>query len=207
VPCWPRAAGWRHQLHGLPDRNRQPHAWRRMLQMPPLPSPQPRAHQLWWVLAAHGLHAWHLFCMLSGSRGACGMQAAVTAATPAVCARCPPPSPTCATFMPGVLAPALQCALLELHAPWKLAHLARSSLATCGAKPARLAPSNPSLTARAPPAPSPATNPTKHAPSVVGAARALQPAWVPLSTGACHTAGGGSGVAGAAINVRGLSSA
>jgi len=83
----------------------------------------------------------------------------------------PPPSPTCATFMPGVLAPALQCALLELRAPWKLAHLARSSLATCGAKPARLAPSNPSFAARAPPAPSPATNPTKHAPSVVGAGR------------------------------------
>jgi len=36
---------------------------------------------------------------------------------------------------------------------------------------------------------------------------ALQPAWVPLSRGACHTAGGGSGVAGAAISVRGRSSA
>jgi len=28
VPCWQRAAGWRHQLHGLPGRHRQPHAWR-----------------------------------------------------------------------------------------------------------------------------------------------------------------------------------
>jgi hypothetical protein len=100
VPCWPRAR-CRQRVRRMPDRNRQPHAWRRMLPMHRLPSPQHRAHRLWWVLAAHGLHAWHLFCMLSGSRGtapcgACGIQAAEAAAVPAVSARPhagPPPFP------------------------------------------------------------------------------------------------------------------
>jgi hypothetical protein len=34
VPCWQRAAGWRHQLHGLPGRHRQPHAWRHVRRLP-----------------------------------------------------------------------------------------------------------------------------------------------------------------------------
>jgi len=114
----------------------------------------------------------------------------------------PPAQPSCL----GVLAPALQCALLELRAPWKLADLAGSSLATCCATPARLAPSTPWLTARAAPYAPPLKSPTKNAPSVVGAGRglpALQPAWVPISRGACHTAGDSSGVADSAISVHG----
>ena len=97
-----------------------------------------------------------------------------------------------------VLAPPLQSALLKLLAHLYDALLAPTSVAAICVPPAPDTPSTPMLAAYARAIACPRKSPMQNAPPVVGAGAgrglpALQPAWVPLSRGACHTAGGSSG--------------
>jgi len=213
LPCWSRGPAFYRHLHGLPGRHRQPHAWRHVQHHMHRPqSRQPSRHRVWWVL---GMAACTAACVGATRQGCLShsrqhqqrrwrRHQCTGAEQRLMMGRCTAPTPLraapCAAECPaGTTCTAPQClAGKELLA-------GGTSCTDCPAGTVN-------------PTPGGTCSTTCTAPKVANQARtecggcwawlpALQPAWVPLSRGACHTAGGGSGVAGAAISVRGRSSA
>jgi len=88
VPCWPRAR-CRQPVRRLPSGFCHPYAWRRMHSVHRLPSPQCRAHRLWWVPGVACTHGSAPACCPAA--GVPGQQAAAAAGVAsAPWARCRP---------------------------------------------------------------------------------------------------------------------